>query len=359
MKTISLPQFWMPENISSAPDITGSIDVDINGPNDYFAYVFSMPETAIITACFFKLFSVATGGDVQVRLESVSPTELLPTGSPIDTNAVVTKTISTTTNDYSATFPAPVTIQAGTMVAYVIKGVSATVSAFVATFSDSHNSTTIPICIDYDSATTIARRISAAPLIGIKTGTYGIPIRHTWPISSVGVKTVSSTTPYTAVGNQFQLVNQAWTIAGARFWLSMAAGATAKLVLYDYYLSIIQSVDLPASTPASSSNYMREVYFNTPVTVLGGIEELPEYSTYYLAIEGTSNASVSLAIMQSSAITDPYYKASPLNWILRGSESNGFGLVNSFSQAFITPIVTNVADIGLPLPSPNTSCFAS
>lgn len=357
MKILDIPQFWMPENIASAPDTNGSANLDINGPNDYFAYVFSMPETATITECYFNFFSVATGGDIQVRLETVSPTTLLPTGTLIDTNAVVTKTITTATTGDFATFPTGVTIQAGTMVAYVIKGVSATVSAFVATFADSHNSTTIPICIDYDSATTIARRISAAPLIGLKTQTSGIPIRHTWPVTSFAVKTINST-GISSAGNSFILVEEAWTITGARLWLSMASGATARVALYDNYGGLIRATNLIANTPASSANYMREVYFSSPITLTGGAATAsPDDFTYYLVVEGTSTASVGLAIMTHA---NGYTKASPLNWKLRGAENSGFGFSNTFGQAFITPIVTSVDPNGFILNNKaNSTCFAS
>ena len=285
MAAVSLPQYWMPENVSVSPTITGSAVLDINGAAEWVALIFSMPYTATIDQYFFRINSATTGCNAQVRIETVDLATGYPTGTLVNANATANVTITNGGVTYVGAFTGTFTVTAGTLVAYMVKaavGSSPNAIQF-ATFTDGVTSHGLPYLIDYDASE--FPRFTLAPLMGLGvTGGSALQIRNAWPLDSTFAFTFSSDSTTNAHGNRLRL-DLALRIAGVRIW--MDADSTGVIKLFDSDgATVLRSISFDGGTPPSTNPFVSDFYFSSPII-------LPP-NDYWLVVQATSITSLQM-----------------------------------------------------------------
>ena len=282
MSVIAMPQYWMAENISTTPTVTGSGNFSINGIDHWVAIVFSMPKTATITDYYFFINTLTTGCQLEVRLETVDKATGIPTGNLIDANAVASINV-TTAGIKTGNFPAGITISAGTLVSYMMRPVSGTpVSMNFGVFNDAVSSTGLPHLLHFNG-TTEQLRFSLGGILGLGTGASALPIRHAWPAYqtvSVGYS-VSGTNTY---GNRMR-IDIACRIAGARVWFDSDGPSVLKLYDTDG-ATVLASATMDQGMPPNNGAFVNDVYFTEPVTLTTG--------EYFLVVEATTSTQISM-----------------------------------------------------------------
>jgi hypothetical protein len=285
MAAVRLPQYWMPENVTATPTITGAATLDLNGPSQWVALIFSMPYTATIDEYFFRIHSATTGCEAQVRIETVNPATGYPTNTLVDaTNAYANVTIASGQATYSGAFTGTFTVTAGTLVAYMVKVTSGTpVAVQFGVFTDGVSSHGLPYLIDYD--TSELPRFTLSPLMGLGTiGGSALQIRNAWPMQLTFSVSFSSSSPINAYGNRLRL-DVALQISGVRVW--MDADSTGEIKLFDYDgATLLRSISFNNGTPPSATPFVVDMYFSSPITL--------SPADYWLVVQATSTTSLQL-----------------------------------------------------------------
>lgn len=346
MAAVALPQYWMPENVSSTPTITGAATLDLNGASQWVALIFSMPYTATIDEYFFRINSATTGCEAQVRVETVDPASGYPTGTLVNANATASVTIaSSTAGTYTGSFAGTFTVTAGTLVAYMVKVTSGTpVAVQFATFTDGVSSHGLPYLIDYDASE--IPRFVLAPLMGLGvTGGSALQIRNAWPMESTLSVSYSSASAFNAYGNRLRL-DLALRIAGVRIWMDADSTGTIKLFDSDG-ATLLRSIDFNGGTPPSASPFVSDFYFSSPITLPPG--------EYWLAAQATSTTS--LQIYSFNFYSAKFLNGSPMGGnTLAGTNTNitaslpasvsDWSPPSTNSQYAIVPIIDGVEATG-------------
>ena len=342
MAAVALPQYWMPENVSTTPTITGAATLDLNGASQWVALIFSMPYTATIDQYFFRINSAGTGCEAQVRVETVDPATGYPTSTLVNANATASVTIASgTAGTYTGSFAGTFTVTAGTLVAYMVKVTSGTpVAVQFATFTDGVSSHGLPYLIDYD--TSELPRFVLAPLMGLGvTGGSALQIRNAWPMQLVLSTSFNNAGLYNAYGNRLRL-DLSLRIAGVRIWMDADSTGTIKLFDSDG-ATLLRSIDFNGGTPPSASPFVSDFYFSSPIT-------LPPQE-YWLVAQATS--ATSLQIYSFDFYSAKFLNGSPMGGnTLAGTNTNitaslpasvsDWSTPSTASQYAIVPIIDGV-----------------
>lgn len=288
MSFVTVPQYlWprVPTNQTGAPSIVSSSLYNINGVGEYVAWVFSMPETATISKCFWAIASATTGCTCLARVETVDTATGLPTGTLAHANASQSVVIASGAANYEITFPGTFSLSQGTIYALVIAQSSGTpVAIQPASFSDDNSQTGLPYVVDFDASA--AARFTAALCVGLgKSGGGGVPLIHAWPISGVGMDFYQATDTPDTIGNSIT-TSAPMRVAGVWAWIDADSTGTIKLYAADGS-TVLGSAAIDTNIPPSNSAYLNYCYFTTSI-------ELPA-GTYYLAAEATGGANIGLA----------------------------------------------------------------
>lgn len=341
-----IPDFWMPENAAGAPTITGGVTLDLTAANDYAAFIFSMPETKEISRIYFNLFSVTTANKtVQVRLESV--VNGVPSGTLLPGSSTSpTLTIAVTANPvaYSVVFSSAFTVTAGTLVAFVIKVITATTGSIqLSVYSDGMSSSGMPYVVENNSGTANPRFV-LSPLIGLGNPTETLRLRNAWPISAVGADSMASSA---VRANKIKSYGDSYRVRGIKFWASAATNSAVTALLFDEAGTLLASASVPPES--TLTNHIREVYFSSPVTVS---------SDYYVGIVNSTATSVSC-----------YYEEVSAAQFRSGSPFSGPHVIGGFSATinnptiftevslrtyYIAPIITSVEYADIPVTTVKT-----
>jgi hypothetical protein len=345
MAAVALPQYWMPENVSSTPTIAGAATLDLNGASQWVALIFSMPYTATLDEYFFRINSATTGCEAQVRIETVNLATGYPTGTLVNANATASVTITNGGATYNGAFAGTFNIAAGTLVAYMVKVTSGTpVAVQFATFTDGVSSHGLPYLIDYD--TTENPRFVLAPLMGLGvTGGSALQIRNAWPMESTLSVSYSSASAFNAYGNRLRL-DLALRIAGVRIWMDADSTGTIKLFDSDG-ATLLRSINFDGGTPPSASPFVSDFYFSSPITLAAG--------EYWLAAQATSTTS--LQIYSFNFYSAKFLNGSPMGGnTLAGTNTNitaslpasvsDWNTPSTNSQYAIVPIIDGVEATG-------------
>jgi hypothetical protein len=280
MSFVTVPQFLFPvppNIVSSAPNLTGSSQYNINGVGEYVAFVFCMPETAVIDACFWAINTATTGCTCLARVETVDTATGLPSGTLAHANASQSVVIGTGRADYDVTFPGTFTLDQGAIYALILVQSSGTpVAIQPMAFGDDNSGSGLPYVIDFDGSATLRQNVALC--VGLsKSGGGKIPMRHAWPITDVGITVYDAVDTPDTVGNQIVL-DAPMRVSGAWIWIDCDGPGTIKLYDTDG-ATVLASATMETNVPPTSSAFANNYYFSSPV-------ELPA-GTYFLAAEGT------------------------------------------------------------------------
>lgn len=114
--------YWPQTSVSQGTPFMGYVTLDAN--DEYIAAVFQIPKTGSLTEIAFSVRTVTSADtDFSVRIETVSTTTGLPSGTLIDANAYGTVNIGTGDSNTikTCTLTGAVSVTVGTIVAVVFK----------------------------------------------------------------------------------------------------------------------------------------------------------------------------------------------------------------------------------------------
>jgi hypothetical protein len=332
----------MPENVAAAPSVAGAVTFDLTAINQTVALVFSMPKLALLDEWSFYVFSATAGCNAQVRLETVDITTGIPTGTLVNANAFANVTIASGAGFYSGAFQANFTITAGTIVAYVIKALTAPTALLFGVFNDATASTGLPYTLD--SGPTPNSSISPLFGLGVSGGT-ALQFRNVWPIISAGTITYNVNSSPNAYGNRLDITVSS-VISGVRLWFE--ADGPGLIKLYDADGStVLRSVTFGVGLPPFLDAYINDFYFNSPIALPPG--------QYFLSVE--PNTATSLTFYNFVFPSAKYRSGSPLggNSLARASTTVAGGLplspsdwfVQLTQQTTIVPIIESIETGGV------------
>lgn len=288
MVALSPPISFPPWIITSDPTYAVTT---LDDTGEYSAGIFFAPVTDTITKVSFRTGTVTTGGDVDVRIETLG-TDGLPSGTLWGTNTNVIQTIAATDDNvwFEVTLTSPASVVMGDLFCIVVRHVSGASSVV-----RDNNSTYIQwpqSAVNTGTPTTAA----SIPVMSIYFNTNGyFPIGIISPYSAITGRTFNNTSTPDVRGNKFVAP---FDCKCSGFIIRADFDASATIKLYDsdgvsVLASFSNGVDYPAIT-ASSSN---RVIFNTEADLIAG-------QTYYIGLEPDTGTNITIQelISPSSAV---------------------------------------------------------
>jgi len=145
MALVATPDHWLPYKYPAAGNLQ---TITLDAASESGGCIFSAPSTGSITKLWWRTGTVTTGCNVDVRLETVSATTGLPTGTLQGTTTNATVTIAATDDDklFKTTLTAAASVTHGDVLAIVIVNDPTTPGNFIlrrvtSTFGDYNSNT--------------------------------------------------------------------------------------------------------------------------------------------------------------------------------------------------------------------------
>ena len=260
---------------------TSTLLLDASG--EQAGFVFYAPKTGSIRKLHFRTGAVTTATDTDVRLETVSTTTGLPTGTLFGANTNVTvlaAAITATTWIQSGALTADASVTRGDMLAVVIAPTS-TPNFVVASASLDTSSAISPVYSALKTGGTWA--ISTTnPVCAVEysDGTYAY-IEGAYPISAFTTHSVASNVSPDEIALTFSF---AGPVRLTGVWFNADRDGDLDIVLYDG-TTALATISRDADVDASTAN-------RPNVALFGLVQELTASTVYRVALKPTTTTAI-------------------------------------------------------------------
>ncbi len=261
----------------------------IDAASEKAGHIIQAPKTGNISKVGFYVAAHTTGATLDVRLETVSGTTGMPTGTLFGTNT--SGTVATTaTGWYECTLTAAAAVSKGDRIALVVAQPS-TSSGNCAIGDHSWfypgQSNNFPKGANYVSSWAIQASLRRPVIYPVyDDNTYGF-IPKNLPITAISTSfTLSTSTTPDEVGNRFVL-DVPTRVAGARLYMN--PGGDAKdftLKIYDNSNTVVATETFDSSLFASGYGMWMDVFFDAAVDLVAG--------TYRITVLPTTTSSMTI-----------------------------------------------------------------
>lgn len=289
MTSLNPPISFPPWIFSADPSFTSTI---LDATGEYVAGIFFAPITDTITKIGFRTGTITTGGDVDIRIETIAATGF-PSGTLWGTNTNIVHSVSSS-DDFvwiEVTLTAPASVSKGDVFCVVLRHGASLNGAFVR--DNNSNYINWPqTAVNTGTPTTGGQ----SPVMSVYFGTNGYyPIGSASPYSDIQTRTFSNTSTPDVRGNKFVAP---FDCKCSGFIIRADFDGDGTIKLYDSDgVSVLQSFSTDADYPASTSASTNRCLFSSAVSLIGG-------QTYYIGLEPNSSKNLSIIelISPSSAV---------------------------------------------------------
>lgn len=281
--SLYLPPF--PNAVASVPTFS-STNIRLNSATDYVGFIFEVGKAGTINDVGWFTRVVTTGCTVQVRLETVSTSTGLPTGTLVSAGASGTTAVADTDDNvwFTTTLGTPPTVTVGQLVAIVFKVSSGTPSNLQIGGFDDSGLFRQPSIIEFDGTASNITGIS--PIFSLHySDTTCPPTVGVWPIKALNTDTYNSGSNPNTRGNRFQVPHSVRAVGA---WIYMDTDSDAAINLYDSDgVTISATGSIWQSVPPLATPGLEYVAFTAPVTLAAD-------TNYTLAVKPSSGTNLSV-----------------------------------------------------------------
>lgn len=267
----------MPNATSGAPTFT-TLLIDASG--EKAAFVFQVPKTGSVVGVLWRTVTVTTGGNVDVRLETVDLTTGDPSGTLFGTNTNATETVADGDDNthFETTLTAAASVTKGDLIALVIVAGSPG-NMQIAAYQDDGNQIGFPYT---DLFTAAWVKTDQGLVCGLVYSDISCaPITGAHPVDIITSNLYSSSSTPDVYALRFKLAFPA-RISGFWVWGDFDGDFTAKLYDSDG-VTVLESLAVDTNVRSSGTGRAGYYLFDTSVN-------LSANTVYRLGIEpGASN----------------------------------------------------------------------
>lgn len=299
MSTVAVPGLWLPAPIfnSTTPSF-GSFLLDATG--EKFSLVMAAPKSGSIHKVHFRVGTVNTPTDTDVRIEAVSTTDGNPTGTLFGTNTNVTVasgSISSNTFISTGALTADASVTAGDLLAVVIAPSGSPNFNVSSMNTYGHGSSAVgsdfPYHDHYNSGAWAKSKVDASIVaLEYSDGSFAYQ-PDCWPASAVNTHSVSSSTTPDEVALKFSVAAPIRVSGG---WAGIAGAGDVDYVLYSSDGSTVLATKSRDKDTLSSAFIRWPDHFRFSSSI-----QLSANTTYYLSIKPTSTTALTLYSFDVSA----------------------------------------------------------
>lgn len=283
MTIIDLPIHQMPGLLPAAINSAfGYTSQTLDGAGKKYAIIMQAPKTGTIAKVGFRAGTVSSGGNVDVRIETVDPATGDPTGTLFGTDTNATQAIAAANTWYSPTLTAGASVTKGQLIAVVV--VNSSGSYIISGISAVYTQENFPSGSFYNASWA---KVTNHPAIGLEydDGSYAYAPAQ-WTLSGISTTTFNSGSTPNERGVRFTLPAK-YRAIGAYCFLDF--DGDTDLILYDSDgTTPLRSVSLDKDIRASANTSLALVLFSSGV-------ELAADTVFRLAAKPTSVTNIVLA----------------------------------------------------------------
>ncbi len=300
---------WIPNRPPHLNAALSFTSTQLNSPGEKLAFIIQAPKKGTITKVCYYVQSVTSGGNVDIRLESVDAMTGLPSGNPWGTNTNKVEAIGAGWRSTTLT-AAAANVPAGEYLAIVISPYLLSAADFqVATINPVGCAQEFPYSASYLYPGPSWSKLQNCPVCALEYddggGAFSYEvIQGAWPIKAINNVSFNSGSPLNQRGLRFKLPFPA-RVVGAWVWADIAGDADLKLYSSADVTTAIANgtIELDKDRRFGTTYARQEYYF---LNSNGSPVELAAQREYFLVLapKGLTNVILNEVDVNSVAVMD-------------------------------------------------------